>query len=440
MKFVIRPYSTPDWMQKYLPGMNTLSLSICNKYLIEYYFDLLYQLKVKEVLVLVPEYQKEIFDYYDRQSEWGLKIRVEIALDDEQYSSIENRYSNFFSGEDYGIIEDAIFIEFDQHNSDFIRSLASRKSLKFSVKENSALKVKPLDSIESYFNKSVELIKFEDIKYNLPGFGFENGGYVGKGVSLKNKDSISRKVHIGDYVLVDKDALIKQGAIIGDHVVIESSAEVENCVVNEKTVLGKGIFLKDKIVYGNKIICPRSGEIAEVDERILLPLLDKKNYSDIILYQVQFLCSLFFIIYSLPAYLFFRFYSLFSNSNIFVKRSIRFSKWNSRSVVVFDIEKLKMRSKQRKFAELFFLPHFHEFIAVLKGEMNLIGASRESFEKRGIVNGFTSVFTFSSLCKDPDLQDYKEVYDYFYMFQPSVILHIYALFKIAFSRILFLVR
>ena len=119
-KFVIRPYSNPDWLNSYLVGIDLLNLKICNKPLLDFYLDFLYLLKCKEVLIIIPEYQPDILNFVQRESEWGISIRVEIASDEQTYQDIEEKYSTFFDNTDYGVIEKPIFIKYDQRKTDFL--------------------------------------------------------------------------------------------------------------------------------------------------------------------------------------------------------------------------------------------------------------------------------------------------------------------------------
>ena len=48
------------------------------------------------MLIIVPSYQEKLMSFLGRESEWGIKIRIEIASNEESYQSIENRYSTFF--------------------------------------------------------------------------------------------------------------------------------------------------------------------------------------------------------------------------------------------------------------------------------------------------------------------------------------------------------
>ncbi len=438
MKFVIRPYDSPEWMENYFPDLDILSLSICNKPLIEYHFDFLYMLGCTDVLVVLPNYQQDIFELINRESEWGLRIRIEIANNEEGYKSIENRCSDFFEGPEYGVIEGNIFISYDQRNLDYFQGLKDRKRITISKQDQSTITtVEEIDTLKKYFDLSVNIINRFPKNYNLPGFGYQNDGFVGKGVTLKNNDSISRGVHLGDYVLIHKNALIKKGSIIGRNVVIDSNVEIEASIIYKNTVVGEGLLLKNKIVFKDRVICPFSGQVARVDQRALLPLAENRNYREVINNKIQSLVATSLYLYSLPVWAVLKLVSLVSWKDLFLEESfvslsgdrVKFSKINS------DISK---KNKILNFiVEIFLVSYSSQLFYAAIGDMYLI-AGKSVHRKK--VNNIPSVFTFGSLIKDPDLLPYSDVFDLYYQVSPKVISNIYALFKIIFSRIIVLLR
>ena len=441
MKFVIRPYSNPDWLEKFFPGLDLLGLSICNKPLLEYYLDFLYHLGSKDVLILIPNFQEKIINYQFRGSEWGMKIRVEISMDNESYNSIENRYSAFFADNPYGIIERNIFIYYDQKNETSFKLFKEIDKIIFSPNSvDPYFKVKIIDSIKKYYDLSIDLLLCHDQEFNLSGFGFENGGYVGKGVVIKNEDSISRKVHLGNYVLVHQNSIIKEGSIVGNNVVIESSVEVEKSIIYENAVIGESLFLKNKIVFESKIICPIMEEIVEIDERLLLPLLNRQKYSSILMDKFHLILAILLIFVITPVYLFFRIYSFCCKKNLFVEKYCKDRFGNELILQKVDSDKLGKGTFLYKLSEVFFVPMYSRLLEVVKGRLNLIGITEQASAELKGHNFSSSVFYYSSLCRDPDLRSHKEVFDYFYLLRSSPLLNIYALLKITFSRIIFFIR
>ena len=432
-KFVIRPFSNPQWMPSYFDDTNLLSLNICNKPLLEFYLDFLYLIGCKDVLIVLPFYQSEIMAFRNRESEWGISIRIEVAVDKEAYESIENRYSSFFQNDNYGIIEGAIFLDYDQRNSDFFDSFNDKKKIVLSVNESNDLPIFEISSLQSFFNLSIDVAKNRSECFNLSGFGFQNDGHIGKGVTLKNKDSISRGAHIGNCVLIDPNSILKSGAIIGDHVVVGPNVEIDTSIVFGNTVVGEGVFLKNKIVYKNKVICPFTEEYARADQKILLPLMAKSNYKQIILKMLQSVIAAIFLLYSLPTWVLIRISSKLINKNMFARHLV-INKYGE-EINVYLIDRVVV-SKYKLFSfltEFFFASQAPLFWLAFIGEINLIGANSKA-EK------ITTVFKYSSLCRDPDLMPYKNVFDGFYQARPNIISNIYALFKIIFSRIILLMR
>ena len=280
----------------------------------------------------------------------------------------------------------------------------------------------------------MSIIKSYGDHYNLPGFGFQNDGFVGKGVTLKNSDSISRGVHLGNSVLIDKNSILKRGAIVGSHVIVGPNVEIDSSIVFDSTVVGEGTFLRSKLVYKNKVICPFSGSSIRVDQKLLLPLLGQSNYQKIIYDKFQSCLAFFFACYSFPVWLILNIRKKIFGAGSYVEIEFRNKLGEIKLVREIGVAHTGEKSPYIFISELFFASKFKSFCLAMIGEIDLIGASpsKENYE--------SSVFTYSSLCKDPDLMPFKEVFDRFYQLRFSFSLSVYALFKIIFSRIILLMR
>ena len=432
-KFIIRPLSNPQWLSSYFDDTNLLSLNVCNKPLLEFYLDFLYLINCEDVLIVLPFYQSEVMAFRNRESEWGISIRVEVAVDKESYESIENRYSSFFQNDSYGIIEGAVFLDYDQRNSDFFDNLIDKKQIVLSVSESNDLPIFEIATLRAFFNLSIDVAKNRSECFNLSGFGFQNDGHIGKGVTLKNKDSISRGAHIGSCVLIDPNSILKSGAIIGDHVVVGPNVEVDTSIVFGNTVVGEGVLLKNKIVYKNKVICPLTEKYARVDQKILLPLMANSNYQQIILKMLQSIIAAIFLLYSLPTWALIRIINKLTNNNMFVHHVIISKYGEEINVYLIDRVVISKYKTISFLAEFFFASYAPLFWLAFIGEIDLIGVNSGE-------ENITTVFKYSSLCRDPDLMPYKNVFDRFYQAKPHIISNIYALFKIIFSRIILLMR
>ena len=79
MKMLIRIPNRPDWMDEYGIEENFLLLKICNKPILEFYFDLAQFLGIKEVLVVTSTYCHELANYKNVISPWNLKVSYEIS-------------------------------------------------------------------------------------------------------------------------------------------------------------------------------------------------------------------------------------------------------------------------------------------------------------------------------------------------------------------------
>lgn len=436
MKFVIRPFSTPSWISTYFDQLELLELKFCNKKLLEYYLDLLYLLECKDLLIILPYYQANVFEFLNRQNEWGIKIRIEIANDNEDYQSIENRYSTFFKDDIYSLIEGNIFIKYNQNDFDYFSDLKSRKRLFFSKDKNTE-NILQIDSLEMYFNTSIQINLNLKESYNIPGFFLYKNCYVGKGVIIKNYFSLTPGIHVGNYVYLHNDSILRNGAIIGNHVIIGQFVEIESSIIFDNTVVGDGICLKNKIVYENKVICPFSGAIALVDQKILLPLYDMKKYKKLLMEIVEFIFAFMMILYSIPLVTIIKLYSYYFKKNIY--KEVIVKTIDNQEILVQEIDNSNLRKGSFLYfiSELSFAEKFSRLFLVLKKKVKIIGPDNSASSEDCWIS---SVYNYSNLCRDPDLIPFRRVHDYFYQYKNNVILNFLVLFKILFSRIMILFR
>ena len=103
------------------------------------------------------------------------------------------------------------------------------------------------------------------------------------------------------------------------------------------------------------------------------------------------------------------------------------------SIEEIDTSKLSTNKLLYFFSEIFFVSKFNRFIYVVKNEVNLVGSTKLKGE-------WSAIFTYSSLCKDPDLKPFDSTFDHYYQVHHNIFLNIYVLFKVIFSRIILLVR
>ncbi|MDF3128257.1 NDP-sugar synthase [Kiritimatiellaeota bacterium B1221] len=180
-----------------------------------------------------------------------------------------------------------------------------------------------IESAKSYFDLNLRIIQGEISHYLAPGYELSEGSHIGYNVVIPPSVIMEPPVMIGNDVRLSPLNAIGPHAVIGNSVVIDAQTELKDCVILDGSYIGRNLSIEQKIVAGNLLIDPDTGDSLRLDDSLLLGDVGKStplsDFMNIFFGQVfSFILWLLF----LPG--FFVFYSLIrlTGSGNYTKKTI----------------------------------------------------------------------------------------------------------------------
>jgi NDP-sugar pyrophosphorylase family protein len=277
------------WLREFYPGHHPAMVTICNKPLLEFKLDFAMLCGCSEVRIVVDESGPDIETYFAGGERWGLDISYSLIKSHESIDSLLLKNSTFCHAVPLLLIDGFLFIHYDKAKgcdplagieTGLLSSCASgtvlvtedircMKSISDgSLAQNFALS--PLTCLDDLFQISLQVLEAEQAHYVLPGYGTDRGILLGQNVEISRNAAIVPPVIIGDNVRLLGNAQIGPSVVIGSNVIIDSGTQVERCIVQEGSYLGRELFLSERIISGDRVISPRDGAILDIEDGCLL--------------------------------------------------------------------------------------------------------------------------------------------------------------------------
>jgi len=284
------PQEHSHWLMRYFPRLSPYMLKICNKPLLEYYLDFCVLIGVKEIRVLINDPNMELEETFNTGVKWGLDISYSLSKPDDNVPQILSKNSNFADGNDLLLFYGYGFLSYDKEKQ---YSLFEKKSSFRIGQDDMSLhyitantnpeelaqisEVMPeelsflkLDSISTYWKLSMDVLNSRIGSFILPGYNSEPGVYLGKNLSYPRGTTLNKPLMLGDKVSLQESILIGPDVVVGDNVIIDSSSTVKGAIIYDKTYVGSDLEIINKIVNGNRLIDPESGEFINLVDEFFL--------------------------------------------------------------------------------------------------------------------------------------------------------------------------
>lgn len=126
-----------------------------------------------------------------------------------------------------------------------------------------------LDTLKSYYDISMDLVKGGLTRYPSPGYVEQEGISFGYNVITPRSCLLNAPLLIQNECRFGKLCAIGPNAVIGSHTVIDRGTKVINSIVLDNTYLGANLDIEGKIVAGRKLADPERDVIASVDDEWL---------------------------------------------------------------------------------------------------------------------------------------------------------------------------
>jgi len=267
-----------------------LFLKICGKMLINYYFDFLYQLGIKELLIAandikILEYRLQFIDKLNLDVKFIKSSNSKESylnnfnqLQDEELLIIENfgflkNHANTINADFFKQSDNCIF---KNHSFKiyYIKNHSNNLNMKL-LKRSALLDVKKVDTLEDYFLISNHILKNLSNRYFLPGYSNEDEIILGENVEIEKGCKLIAPVIIMDNVKICKDTKIGPNTVINKNVFIEQGCKVSNSIVYDNIYINSNLNFEDKLVLSDFIVDKNNKKVYNIDTKFV-----SKNFTD----------------------------------------------------------------------------------------------------------------------------------------------------------------
>lgn len=270
-------------------------LPVANRPLLDYWLETCAEQKVAEVQIVLGDGAKLIEDFAGDGSRWGVKINYSFARTTDHPSdylkaAVERSDDGviyigrpFFlrrrkaftpsvfealEGCRYKIEDDIAFLygrTLEEVTALLDGSMASGRGL-----EKIHINPFPIDGTSTYFDLNMKMVGGEYTRYLTAGFPENEGNSIGYNVVTPPSAHLVPPIMIGNDCRFGAMTTIGPRSVIGDHVIVDAHTEMMNCLILPDTYIGKNLEIRNKIVSGDKLVCPDDGTAVQITDSWLL--------------------------------------------------------------------------------------------------------------------------------------------------------------------------
>ena len=102
--------------------------------------------------------------------------------------------------------------------------------------------------------------------FTLPGYRSERGVHLGRNVVMERGAEAKRPVLLCDNTWLARNVRLEGSVIVGSGSFIGEGATLARTIVCDDTYVGMGLDIRDKIVAGGRVIDPKTGAWADIEE------------------------------------------------------------------------------------------------------------------------------------------------------------------------------
>ena len=267
------------WPSRFFGSINPYMLPVLGKPLIEYYLDWCSLSGIQEVLVVAEEYDEDFADFVSNGSKWGLDATVSANSGDASDEETLKRNSNFADG-GVSVMSGFFFPYYDKtaHRSEV--SEDPEKRIYTNAKgprKHDYCKCKPieLESLEKYYKLCMSLLSRGTRHLTINGYGSEPGVFMGMNIVVMPEAKLEPPFVIGNNVQIEAYTRIGPCVVVGDTCIVDRCTSVENSIVLGKTYIAQDLEIRGKILFGNKVIDPVSGDELEFRDNMFSATLSQ---------------------------------------------------------------------------------------------------------------------------------------------------------------------
>jgi hypothetical protein len=269
-------------------------LPVGNRPLLEYWIEACVDLGINEIRLVLGEGAYEIESYAGDGERWGVSIQYSFLKEEADPDSFPKRQPDQWEN---GLLYlrhpcfparanktlDPLAATGSQcwssgetesgflsNDSAYLNAFLSGTPLPESSALSCGLSLISLDTLQAYYQLNMGMVQGDVVNYLTPGYELVDNSYIGYNVILPPSCNLTPPLMVGNHVRLRPLASVGGSAVIGNHVVIDSQAEVRNSVILDGTYIGRNLEIDGKVVAGNLLMDPESGESILLDDPLLL--------------------------------------------------------------------------------------------------------------------------------------------------------------------------
>ena len=291
------------WLRELQAAKHPAMVPICNKPILEYMVDFIVLMGGKKIRLVSEEPDASVEEHFGNGERWGVEIDYGSTRANDTIARIVEKNSNFADQTPLMVIDGLLFLHYDK-NTEYEISVEG-PGTGFLYKSNSGsisfrtadgpeqttlakivpdLQVSTLHKKVNLFRIAMTVLREEQSRYVIPGFGAEKGVILGRNVEIGKKVNIHGPVVVGSNVRLLGNAVIGPNAVIASNVIVDDGAEVRDSLVMADTYVGPGLYVSAKMVAGSKVLSFSNDASIEVSDNFLLSPIRRSLPFDLLKY------------------------------------------------------------------------------------------------------------------------------------------------------------
>lgn len=268
------------WCRELFPNMHPLELPLAGKSLRAHLLGFCTFLKVigvSDVLVSDCDYTDEMARCMGDGSYWSLTLDYQRGRRFLSLGQFLEFYKRFKADDAMIVWGDVLPVVNDR--SEFLDKLEPIEDPMLAQDDGIYLYVNEclfkwecplykIDTLKNYFDANFRMLNQPGL-HVLPGYSPKQEYSIGRNVRIKPGCEIEAPVVLGDNVCLARGVTAHDGVIVGANVVIDEKTELSHSVIFDHSYIGRGLFIKNKIVSGNRIIDPELNVLVALDDAFL---------------------------------------------------------------------------------------------------------------------------------------------------------------------------
>jgi len=282
------------WVRELFPDRHPLLVPLCNKPAVEYLIDLSILAGCQDIRIVSDTSMDDLQRICENGTRWGGDISYANMQPGDTIDRVMEKNRKFCADHRIMVISGALFVRYDRRHDyrTFISSHPSGEVVsggqgRIIVTGNPEpsdeptaapqLSIPDIDSFGQLFRLSREILETGSDAYVLPGYNNEPDCHIGSNVDIRNGAEIVKPVMIGNNVQILSGAVIGPGSIIGSNTIVGRNSRVVESLVLEGTYIGRRLAVIRRMVAGNRLFDPHSGENFSFEDLHLISEIGKRS-------------------------------------------------------------------------------------------------------------------------------------------------------------------